>query len=142
MRTLRPSPLTIRIIYAICLAGAGVNHGRVLYEHGLSWDYGGMPLFVCAYWTTLTFLDPLAAFLLLARPRLGVMLTVAIISSDVALNAWVAAKFGIQLDAFIAQVLFLGFVLATARLAWPRRRSLGLSGGTSTMGFPPTAKRL
>jgi hypothetical protein len=35
-----------------------------------------MPAFVCACWTTLTLLDPLAAVPLLARPRLGVMLTV------------------------------------------------------------------
>lgn len=66
-----------------------------------------MPLFVCAYWTTLTLLDPLAAALLLARPRLGVMLTVAIITIDVALNVWVGATRGFQLDALIAQATFL-----------------------------------
>ena len=43
--------------------------------------------------------------MLLARPRLGVMLTVAIITSDVALDAWVGAKYGFQLDSFIAQSL-------------------------------------
>jgi hypothetical protein len=35
----------------------------------------------------LTFLDPLAAVLLLARPKFGVTLTVAIIINDVVLRA-------------------------------------------------------
>ena len=50
-----------------------------------------MLVFVFAYWMALTFLDPLAAVFLLARPRLGVMLTVAIITGDVTLNSWVGA---------------------------------------------------
>jgi hypothetical protein len=60
-----------------------------------------------------TFLDPLAAVLLLARARLGVMLAVAIITSDVMLSAWVRAKRGFQVGAFVAQGLFLIFVRAT-----------------------------
>jgi hypothetical protein len=48
------------------------------------------------------------------------MLTVSIIASDVALNAWGGAARGFQLDAFIAQSLLLLFVIETARLAWPR----------------------
>lgn len=46
--------------------------------------------------------DPLAAVLLLARARPGTMLTVAIIAGDVALNGWVGATRGFQVDAFIA----------------------------------------
>lgn len=140
MRTLRPSPLTIRCIYAICLAGAGVKYARILLENGLSWDYGGMSLFVCAHRTALTFFDPLAAVLLLARPRLSVVLTVAIIASKVALNVWGGATRGFQLDAFVAQSLFLLFVLVTVRFAWPWRRSPGLFARTMTMGFPTAAR--
>lgn len=47
--------------------------------------------------------------MLLARPRLGVMQTVAITTGDVALNEWVGAKLGFQLGAFVAQSLFLAF---------------------------------
>jgi hypothetical protein len=60
--------------------------------------------------------DLLAAVLLLARQILGVMLTVAIITSDVVLNGWVGGTRGFQLEAFVARSLFLVFVLATARL--------------------------
>jgi hypothetical protein len=62
------------------------------------------------------------------------MLTVAIIASDVVLNAWVGAIHSFQLDAFIAQSLVLVFVLATARIAWPRRSS-GLPGGRLLWDF-------
>lgn len=91
----------------------------------------------------LTFLDPLAAVLLLARSRLGVILTVAIVAivtSDVALNEWVGATLGFQVGAFVAQSLFRAFVLARARIMWPRRRFPGLFACTMTMGFPPAAK--
>lgn len=88
--------------------------------------------------------DPLAVILLLAKPSLGVMLTVTSITSDVTLSAWVGSTLGatrgFQLDAFIAQGLLLLFVLATARLAWPRRRFPGLFGGTMMIGFPPAAR--
>ncbi|MDN2702008.1 hypothetical protein O0881_08380 [Janthinobacterium sp. SUN100] len=77
----------------------------------------------------LTFLDPLAAVLLLARPRLGVMLMVTIVTGDVALNVWACPTRGFQVGAFVAQSLFLLFFLMTVRLAWPRRGSSGLSEG-------------
>jgi hypothetical protein len=85
------------------------------------------------------FFDPLAAALLLARPRLGVMLTVANIPNDVVLNAWVGATRGFQVGAFVAQSLLLAFVLATARLARPQRCSPGVFARTMTMGFPTDA---
>ena len=50
----------------------------------------------------LTFLDPLAAVLLLARPRLGVMLTVVNITGKVVLNAWGRAR-AFLLDSFEPQ---------------------------------------
>lgn len=67
--------------------------------------------------------DPLAAVLLLTRPRLGVMLAVAIITAGVALNAWVGATRVFQLEAFAARGLLPKFRAATARLVWLRRRS-------------------
>ena len=54
------------------------------------------PVFVCACYTALTLLDPPAAVLLLARLKLGVMRTVANISSDVALNAWAGPTCGVS----------------------------------------------
>lgn len=75
----------------------------------------------------LTFLGPPDAVFLLARPRFGVMLTKAMSTGDVALNAWGGVMHGFQLDALVAQSLFLVFDLANVRL-WPRQRSPGLFG--------------
>ena len=102
----------------LCLAGATYNHARIVLEHGVPWDYGGLPLFVSTFWTALTFIDALAVVLLLAKPRYGLGLTVAIIVSDVAVNSWVGMEYGIDAAAFAAQVVFLLFVRFTVRGAW------------------------
>jgi hypothetical protein len=102
----------------LCLIGASYTHVRIVLAYGLDWDYGGLPLSVCVFWTALTFLDPLAVLLLLVRPKVGLGLTVAIIVSDVAINTWVAATYGFDWASFFAQFLFLIFVLMTGRIAW------------------------
>lgn len=58
---------------------------------------------------------PLAAVRLLARPRLGVLLTVAIIASDVTLNGWVGVTRDFQVDAFMV----LGRAVAVRRRLRP-----------------------
>lgn len=116
-RITNPS-FAIRLVYAVCLAGATYNHATIVAIHGIGWDYGGLPAFVCAYWTSLTLIDALAAVLLLTAPRPGLALTAAIIVSDVAINAWVGLAYGFDVPAFLAQVLFLLFVMATVRIAW------------------------
>ena len=92
--------------------------------------------------TALTFLDPIAILFLVAKPRLGVALTAAIIGADVVVNGWVGVNYGIDTLAFAAQVAFLVFVAATVRTAWGRRRSgMGLANGeTMTLGFPPRTR--
>ena len=108
----------IRLLYALCLAGVTCNHARIVLEHGLMWDYGGVPLFVSTFWTARTFVDALAVIFLFVQHRYGVALTVAIIVSDVAMNAWVDMVYGIDVATFAAQVVFLLFVLFTVRRAW------------------------
>jgi hypothetical protein len=123
----------IRTVYALCLIGATINHVRGVLSRG--WFPHGLPLPTAIFWSGLTFLDPLAALLLFVRPRVGVVLTVAIIVSDVAHNLWfiaanpLSASFyqDVARNAFmLSQIAFLLFVAATARLAWqapehPRR---------------------
>jgi len=113
----------IRLVYILCLAGAAYNHARTVAEYGITYDYGGLPLFVCLFWTALTFIDPLAAIFLLVRPMLGLALTVAIIVSDVVINSWVGLKYGFDMASFLAQLMFLVFVMLTVRIAW--RAELG-----------------
>lgn len=97
--------------------------------YGLSWDYGGAPMFTRAYWTSLTVLDPLAAVLLLLRPGVGVLLTLGIIASDVAHNTWLmwsGATVSRWSSMYVSQVAFILFVLLTVSRAW---RVTGPGGG-------------
>jgi hypothetical protein len=127
VKKVRNPSVLIRLIYALCLAGAAYNHGKIVAAHGIKWDYGGLPLVVCFFWTALTFIDPLAAILLMTRPMLGLALTVAIIVSDVVINSWVGLTYGFDIASFLAQALFLIFVIWTVPIAW--RAELGVRFG-------------
>jgi hypothetical protein len=115
---MRNPSFLLRLIYAICLAGASFNHARIVAAHGLDWNYGGLPMFVCVFWTALTFVDALAVILLMTTPLLGLSLTTAIIVCDVVINAWVGMKYGFDVAAFSAQAMFLVFVMSTVGIAW------------------------
>jgi hypothetical protein len=118
VKTVRNSSFLIRLIYAICLAGASFNHARIVAAHGLDWNYGGLPVFVCVFWTALTFVDALAVILLMTKPILGLCLATAIIVCDVVINAWVGVSYGFDVASFVAQALFLLFVMSTVGIAW------------------------
>ena len=73
MKRIWNASFSIRLVYALCLAGATYNHARIVAEHGLTWDYGGLPFLVSSFWTALTFIDALAVILLLASPLRGMV---------------------------------------------------------------------
>ena len=86
------------------------------------------------YWSSLTFLDPLAILLLFMRARLGILLTGAIIASDVVHNLWFMAAYPLRETlaedvtasfAMMSQIAFLVFVAVTAPLAWPSAKRRG-----------------
>ena len=118
--------LIVRSIWAACLLIAAANHARILLQHGLFWDYGGAGALSAAYWSLLTILDPLAAFLLFARPKIGIVSTVALIVTNVIHNLAVTAQRAPQgafLDhathpILLSQIGFMLFVAVTARVAW------------------------
>ena len=123
----RRRSLLVRTIYAACLLGATFNHARLLVQHGLLWDYGGVPLASAILWTSLTALDPLAVILLFVRPNIGVIVTSLIIVVDVVHNLWITAHYALPhrflitatTDPFvISQVAFLLFVAMTTPVAW------------------------
>ena len=119
-----------RMILCAGLLVGTTTHVMVLLPHGLSWDYGGVPWFTQAYWTSLTFLDPLAALLLLVRPRLGLLLTAAIIATDVPHNLWFIHHYDIGFNRGVAsQCAFLIFVAATFRRIWRNSPDLRPSPG-------------
>ena len=82
------------------------------------------PLAFNVYWTSLTLLDPLAALLLVVRPRLGLVLGAAIMASDVSVNAYAFRPRGaLRLEwPFWLQVAFATFVLAATPYIWRRVR--------------------
>jgi hypothetical protein len=117
--------LLIRIVYALCLVGAAVNHVRGVLGRG--WLPNYLPTVSAVYWDSLTFLDPFAAALLFLRPRLGIGLTVAIIVSDVVHNLWFTAAHPLRESFFeevtssafiMSQLAFFLFVALTAPIAW------------------------
>jgi hypothetical protein len=52
------------------------------------------------------------------NPKLGLGLTAVIIVSDVVINSWVGVAYGFDIASFIAQALFLVFVMLTVGIAW------------------------
>ncbi|WP_028967462.1 hypothetical protein [Sphingomonas phyllosphaerae] len=121
------SPLVLRTIYALCLLGATYNHWVIIVRHELLWDYDGLPVVSAIFWTSLAFLDPAAVLLLWRRPRAGVAATMAIIVVDVIHNLSIMALYYpplsrtlLETPGVIAQIVFMVFVLGTARIATPR----------------------
>lgn len=114
----------LRTINALCLAGATYNHWAIIVRHGLLWDYDGLPVVSAIFWTSLAFFDPAAVCLLFFRPCVGVGATIAIIVIDVIHNLWIMARYYPPLlrtlsetPAVLAQIVFMVFVLGTARVA-------------------------
>jgi hypothetical protein len=80
------------------------------------------PLAFNLFWTSLTLLDPLAAILLVVRPRSGLVLSGAIMAADVSVNA-LAFRPGGALRSewpFWLQVSFAVFVLCAGPYCWRR----------------------
>ena len=121
---------TIRVIWVVCLLLAALNHAYVVIQHGLAWDYGGVSSASAVYWTSLTIIDPLVAAMLVVRPKTGILLTVVLITTNVAHNLAVMAAFApdgeflaraMSSPLIISQVAFMAFVAATAHIAWPHK---------------------
>jgi hypothetical protein len=122
-RNVMTTSLILRVVYALCLLAGAWTHLRILVAHGLLWDYGGVPAFTRVFWTSLTFLDPLAVILLFLKPRTGLAVTAVIIAVDVTHNAWFYTHVGLPLRGylnwmFVSQVAFLTLVVLTIRIAW------------------------
>jgi hypothetical protein len=122
-RSYPPSVHVVFAVYALCFLGAGFNHARDLWLGGLL-PYDWAPLAINAYWASLALLDPLTVVLLYTFPRAGMLLALAVMLSDVAINSYVAyvvfspsCAFGVSLQ---LQSLFLGFVVGTVPFVWAR----------------------
>jgi hypothetical protein len=110
----------VRIVFALCLAAASIVHVNDVWQHGW-FPYRFAPLPLNVYWTVLAFLDALAALLLLVRPRAGLVLTLLIIVSDVALNVFARSYLGLRLQTFALSLQVLFFVAVVAVTLYARR---------------------
>jgi hypothetical protein len=118
--------LVVRSLWAACLLIAGLNHARLLVQHGIFWNYGGLNPISAAYQSSLTFLDPLVAALLFLRPRLRVVATLVLIITNVFHNLATTAHSALPGEFLtrashpvtLSQIGFMLFVVATARIAW------------------------
>ncbi|HEY0043441.1 MAG TPA: hypothetical protein VGB62_02720 [Allosphingosinicella sp.] len=107
----------VLVIWVLCFLIGTFTHTRTLLGYGwLPYDWVPMPVNI--FWTLLTFADPLAALLLLVRRNAGIVLGLAIMIADVAINTWVAYGYQGLSGALQAQTLFLGFTLGSFRLIW------------------------
>jgi hypothetical protein len=108
-------------LIAICFVIAALGHFRAFLMHG--WlPYRFAPLPINAFWTALAFLDLLAAFCLLWYPRIGVVLALLIIASDVVVVFYATRLLG-DGSWFLAlqrelQWLFFGFILCSVPFIW------------------------
>jgi hypothetical protein len=123
----RPSRSRAADVLRLVMIGAFVvgtcSHVENIWRAGLV-PLPLQPLAFNVYWTSLTLLDPLAAFLLLVRPRVGLVLGAVIMVSDVSINAYAfrpRGDFRVEWP-FWLQVAFVTLVLAAAPYL---RRRLG-----------------
>jgi hypothetical protein len=92
----------------------------------LFWDYGGVAWPSAVYWSSLTIIDPIAAALLFARPRLGIISTIVVIVTNVVHNLAVTARYApdaefltrVSNPFILSQIGFMMFVAATTWVAW------------------------
>jgi hypothetical protein len=111
---------SVLILFAVCFLGACALHVFDLWRHGwLPYHFAPLPL--NAYWTALTFLDALAAVLLLWQPRIGLALAILIITSDVALNLFAQFYLRLHLRSAALSLQFLFFVAVLATTFYARR---------------------
>ncbi len=115
----------VRFIIAVYIFGFAYgarNHIiDILADGWLGHDYVSLPINL--YWTLLTFFDPLAILLLLSFPLAGILLSVLIMASDIAINIGVTVYFYYQtgmltLDRLPLQIAFGIFVFLTSPIAW------------------------
>jgi hypothetical protein len=71
------------------------------------------------FWVALTLLDPATAALIIFRRRSGIVLGIAVIVADIAVNWTVFVMVGgLSLFGVVSQGLFAVLILVTARALW------------------------
>ncbi|MFB2585846.1 hypothetical protein [Herbiconiux liukaitaii] len=121
MIALAASARALRVFQVLWVLGFLVGtttHTADLIVGGVN-AYSGFPLGVRLFWVSLTILDPVTAALIIFRRRSGIVLGIAVIVADIAVNWSVFALVGgLSLFGVISQSLFAVLILVTARPLW------------------------
>ncbi|WP_314138688.1 hypothetical protein [uncultured Plantibacter sp.] len=116
-----PAVRTLRVFQILWVVGFLVGtttHTADLILGGLD-VYGGFPPGVRLFWVTLTVLDPITAVLIVLRRRSGIVLGIAVIVADIAVNWTVFVLLGgLSWFGVINQSLFAVLIVVTARPLW------------------------
>ncbi len=107
-------------IYAAGLLVGGFTHIIDIARGG--WlPYRFAPIGINGFWSALSIFDLLAAVLLWWHRKLGLLLTLAIMVLDVAINSYAAYSLGLfpSFAPLQRQTAFLGFVLVSLPFLWP-----------------------
>ena len=114
----------ILFAFIMAFAGATHNHATDMVRGGL-FPYAkwyGVPEIFNWYWTSLTVLDPLAVVALWFNVRVGYMVALCIMLTDVPINWYVNTRYwGLPLyqnPSLMMQAAFLVFLLLTACRIW------------------------
>ncbi|WP_153303423.1 hypothetical protein [Plantibacter flavus] len=116
-----PAVRTLRVFQILWVVGFLVGtttHTADLILGGLD-VYGGFPPGVRLFWVTLTVLDPITAVLIVLRRRSGIVLGIAVIVADIAVNWTVFVLLGgLSWFGVVNQSLFAVLIVVTARPLW------------------------
>lgn len=112
-------PFAVKAIWTIGFLIGTTTHSLDLINYGwLPYEFRPLPWNI--YWTSLTFLDPMAAALIWLWQRSAIVLGVAIMASNIAVNSYTLL---LGYDEFLVplmlQVLFAMFVFWIAWRHWP-----------------------
>lgn len=112
----------VLIVWIAGMVAGGATHVFDNIYFGLL-PYRFAPDWLNIYWSALGLLDLLAALLLWKVRKLGILLTIAIMLSNVIINSIAVHAMGVISETLPLQLqtLFLGFCLGSAYLLWPHR---------------------
>ena len=132
---------TVLILEAIAMLMGASTHISWVIENGLMSKNYNASLFSMVFWDSLTFLDPIAALLLIIKPKIGLVLTFLIIIVDVIHNNTVyyeelyeqTISFYDWINKYwmiAGQLLFAGFVMFAFR---PTMRAIRIKEKSSRL---------
>ena len=111
------------LVYILLFAfGGSVHLFHILQGGWLPYTY--VPDWINAYWTSLALFDFVAIILLLRWRRAGLVASLLIMVSDVAVNTYAHNLTGGNIYwGYVGQVMFLGFIIGTFGFLWRGEKS-------------------